>query len=130
MSTSEYLRAMWIGYSITMMIETLVLVALLSRRHSLRVRVFAGVWLTLCTYPVVWLVLPPLFSADQYRWYLLIAETFAPLAEVILFWLAFSSPLLPDPSATRRDSFVIVAANLSSFGLGEVLRSFELLAVG
>ena len=129
MPTNDYLWAMLIGYLITIMIETVVLVALLSRRHSLRVRFIAGVWLTLCTYPVVWLVLPPLFSADQYGWYLLVAETFAPFAEVILFWLAFCRRWPPDPSATRRDALVIVAANLGSFGLGEALRSFGLLAV-
>lgn len=129
MPTSEYLRAMLIGYVITVAIETPVLVALLSRRHSMRTRLIAGVWLTLCTYPVVWLVLPPLFSADQYGWYLLVAETFAPLAEAMLFWLAFSSRWPPDPSATRRDALTIIAANLCSFGLGEALRSFGLLAL-
>ena len=129
MSTSDYLRAMLIGYAITITIETSVLMVLLSRRHSIRVRLFAGVWLTLCTYPVVWLVLPPLFSADQRGWYLLVAETFAPLAEVILFWLAFSRQLPSDSNATRRDTLVIVVANLCSFGLGELLRSFQLLAV-
>lgn len=128
MPTSEYLRAMLIGYVITISIETLVLVAWLSRRHSLRVRLFAGVWLTLCTYPVVWLVLPPLFYADQRSWYLLVAETFAPLAEVILFCLAFSGRLPLDPIATRRDALTIVVANLCSFGLGEALRAFKLLA--
>ena len=129
MPTSEYLRAMLIGYVITIAIETVVLVALLSRRHSMRVRLFAGVWLTLCTYPVVWLVLPPLFTPESRSWYLLIAETFAPLAEVIVFWLALSRQLPSDPNATRRDTLVIVVANLCSFGLGELLRSFQLLVV-
>ncbi len=128
MPTSEYLRAMLIGYVITITIETSVLMVLLSRRHSLRVRLLAGVWLTLCTYPVVWLVLPPLFTPALRSWYLLTAETFAPLAEVILFCLAFSRRWPPDPSATRRDSLAIVVANLCSFGLGELLRSFKLLA--
>ena len=122
MSTSEYLRAMLIGYVITIAIETLVLVVLLSRRHSMGGRIFAGVWLTLCTYPVVWLVLPPLFAPDQRSWYLLVAETFAPLAEVMLYWLAFNRWLPRDPLATGRDTLAIVAANLCSFGLGELLR--------
>jgi hypothetical protein len=43
------------------------------------VRLFAGAWLTACTYPVVWLVLPPLF--EERSLYLLAAETFAPVAE-------------------------------------------------
>ena len=130
MPTSEYLGAMLIGYVITITIETSVLMVLLSRRHSLRVRLFAGVWLTLCTYPVVWLVLPPFFGDDQRGWYLLVAETFAPLAEVMLFWLAFSRRLPHEPVATWRDALVIVVANLCSFGLGELLRSFKLLATG
>lgn len=129
MPTSEYLRAMLIGYVITIAIETSVLMVLLSRRHSIRVRLFAGVWLTLCTYPVVWLVLPPLFAPDQRGWYLLVAETFAPLAEVMLFWLAFNRWLPRDPLATGRDTLAIVVANLCSFGLGELLRSFKLLAI-
>ncbi len=123
MLTWDYIGSMLVCGILTIMIETLVLAAGLSRRHPLRVRVFAGVWLTLCTYPVVWLVLPPLFSGDQRGWYLLVAETFAPLAEVILFWLAFSRRLPPDPSATWRDALAIVVANLFSFGLGELLWS-------
>jgi uncharacterized membrane-anchored protein len=128
MLTSDFLRAMLIGYMITIVIETLVLVVLLSRRHSMRVRVFAGVWLTLCTYPVVWLVLPPFFLDDQRGLYLLVAETFAPLAEVCLFWLAFSRRLPHEPVATWPDALAIVVANLCSFGLGEALRAFQLLA--
>ncbi len=117
----EYLRLMLVGYLVTIAIETPVLVALLSRRHSVRVRVFAGVWLTACTYPVVWLVLPPLFDAEQ-RWlYLLVAETFAPAAECAIFWYAFVRVLPPDRRATLRDLAVVTLANLCSFGLGEVL---------
>ena len=129
MPSIEYLRAMLIGYMITITIETSVLMVLLSCRHSIRVRLFAGVWLTLCTYPVVWLVLPPLFDADQRSWYLLVAETFAPLAEVCFFWLAFSRWLPRDTFATGGDSLAIVVANLCSFGLGELLRAFELLGI-
>jgi hypothetical protein len=112
---------MLVGYLLTVAVEALVLAALLSRRHSLRVRFFAGVWLTACTYPVVWLVLPPLFD-DQPRWlYLLAAETFAPAAECAIFWFAFVRPLSPDRRATARDLVAIVLANLCSFGVGEVL---------
>jgi hypothetical protein len=142
MPAPEYLQMMLIGYLITIAIETAVLVALLSRRHPMRVRVFAGVWLTACTYPVVWLVLPPLFEAEE-RWlYLLAAETFAPVAECAIFWLAFLRPLalreriasvdevweLPQqpPAGNRapaRDFAVITLANLCSFGFGEVLNA-------
>ncbi len=119
MPAPEYLRLMLVGYLITIAVETAVLVVLLSRRHSLRVRVFAGVWLTACTYPVVWLVLPPLFED---RWlYLLVAETFAPVAECAIFGLAFVRPLAPDRRATARDLAAVTLANLCSFGLGEAL---------
>ncbi len=138
MPAPEYLRLMLVGYLITIAVETAVLVALLARRHSIRVRVFAGVWVTACTYPVVWLVLPPLFHADQ-RWlYLLVAETFAPVAECAIFWLAFVRPHTlrkqpvtndaeevweppPGNRETLRDFATITLANLCSFGLGEVL---------
>jgi len=121
MPTADYLRAMLAGYLMTIAVETAVLVALLSRRHPVRVRLFAGVWLSSCTYPVVWLVLPPLFSD---RWlYLLVAETFAPAAECALFWFAFVRGRPPDRRATLRDLAVIVLANLCSFGLGEVIHA-------
>ncbi len=140
MPAAEYLQLMLVGYLITVAVETAVLVALLSRRHSVRVRLFAGVWLTACTYPVVWLVLPPLFDE---RWlYLLVAETFAPVAECAIFWLAFvrNRPeevradadewLPPRVSArdwsTARDFAAITLANLCSFGLGEALTAWRL----
>ena len=129
--SSTYLLSMLVGYVLTVAVETAVLLALLSRRHPVRVRVFAGVWLTACTYPVVWLVLPPLFDE---RWqYLLVAEVFAPVAECALFWFAFVRRLPPDRRATLRDFAAIVLANLASFGMGEVahhFRAFERLAGG
>jgi hypothetical protein len=129
MVLSEYLRAMLLGYAITITVETIVLLLLLSRRHSVRVRVFAGVWLTACTYPVVWFVLPPLFSAEQ-RWlYLLVAEIFAPVAECVIFWFAFIRPLPPERRATLRDWLAITVANLASFGIGEVVAIEKLLAI-
>lgn len=116
---ADYLLLMLAGYLVTIAVETAVLAALLSRRHALRVRLFAGAWLTACTYPVVWLVLPPLFAE---RWlYLLVAETFAPAAECAIFWLAFVRPLAPDRRATARELATITLANLCSFGVGEVL---------
>jgi hypothetical protein len=118
---AAYLSLMLAGYAVTVAVETAVLLALLSRRHPVRVRVFAGVWLSACTYPVVWLVLPPLFA--ERGPYLLVAETFAPAAECALFWLAFARRLPPDRRATARDLAAVVAANLASFGVGEVLHA-------
>jgi hypothetical protein len=116
---ADYLLMMLVGFAVTVAVETAVLLALLSRRHPVRVRLFVGVWLTACTYPVVWLVLPQMLSE---RWlYVLAAETFAPAAECLLFWLAFARRLPPDRRATARDLLAITLANLCSFGLGEVL---------
>ena len=54
---------------------------------------FAGVWLTACTYPVVVLVLPLALDMDSHEaLYLGVAETFAPVAECALFWMAFGDP--------------------------------------
>jgi hypothetical protein len=118
MPSSEYLLAMLLGYLMTIAIETAVLIALLSRRHPMRVRIFAGIWLSACTYPVVWLVLPELLEE---RWlYLFVAETFAPVAECALFWFAFIRPMEPNRKATLRDLAVITLANLCSFAYGEV----------
>jgi hypothetical protein len=133
--SSAYLKMMLVGYLLTITVETAVLVALLSRRHPVRMRLFAGVWLTACTYPVVWVVLPPLFDPQTQRWlYLLVAETFAPVAECALFWFAFVRRLpRRDRRATLRDFAAIVLANLASFGLGEVInhyRGFEWLMGG
>ena len=123
MSTSAYLLAMLVGFLLTIAIETTVLLALLSRRHGIRVRLFAGVWLSACTYPIVWLVFPQMF-AD--RWlYLLVAETFAPVAECVLFWAAFIRGLSPDRRATTRDMAAIVVANLCSFAVGEIIHAYD-----
>jgi hypothetical protein len=115
----EYLRDMLIGYLLTIAVETVVLLLLLSPRHSIGVKLFAGVWLSACTYPVVWLVLPEMFSE---RWsYLLIAETFAPVAECILFWWAFVRRLPANRWLLVRDMAAITLANLSSFAIGELI---------
>lgn len=131
MPDAHYLLWMLVGYLLTIAIETTVLVTFLSLRHPLRVCLFAGAWLTACTYPVVWLVLPPLFPDPTERWLLLlVAETFAPVAECALFWFAFIRRLPPDAAATRRDFIAIVLANLCSFGAGEVIHAmngFDLL---
>lgn len=103
------------GYLLTAAVETAVLLVGLSARHPVRVRLFAGAWLSACTIPVVWLVLPPLF--DDRRVYLLVAEAFAPLAEGLLFWWAFIRPGRP----AVRDLLAVVAANLLSFAAGEVV---------
>lgn len=115
-----------LGYLFTIAIETPVLVIGLSKGLSFRERFFAGLWLTACTYPVVVLVMPVIFADSRRSLYLLVAETFAPVAECALFWLAFRGK--PDSSRATtllRNFAVIVLANLLSFAGGELLNYFR-----
>src|ERR1044071_1290522 len=89
MNPEDLWRFLLVGYLLTVAVETPVLVLFLSKRHALKRRLFAGLWLTACTYPVVVLVLPPLFADSSRALYLAVAETFAPAAECLLFYLAF-----------------------------------------
>jgi hypothetical protein len=123
MSPSELWRFLPLGYLLTILIETPILVVGLSRRHPLKRKLFAGVWLTGCTYPVVVLVLPLLFAPDHRVAYLLVAETFAPVAECALFWLAFGKLETVGTRSMWRDFIAIIVANLASFGIGEVINA-------
>ena len=114
MSPLELWRFLPLGYLFTIAIETPVLFFGLSHHHSKRQRIAAGIWLTACTYPIVTLVLPLLFENYSRAAYLVVAETFAPVVECILFWLAFGK------RTTWRDLGVIVLANLASFVAGEI----------
>jgi hypothetical protein len=124
MSPSELWHFLTIGYPFSILIETPVLLIGLSQRHSLKRRLFAGVWLTACTYPIVVLVLPMLFVARSRALYLVVAETFAPVAECILFWLAFGSQEEVGKASMWRDFIAIIVANLASFLGGEVLNAY------
>jgi hypothetical protein len=112
-----------LGYLLTIAIEAPVLILGLSKRFSFRECFFAGVWLTACTYPVVVLVLPTLFASSSRSLYLVVAETFAPLAECALFWLVFREKLGSGPGAKLRSFAVITLANLLSFAAGELLNA-------
>lgn len=102
-----------LGYAASILIETPILLIGLASRHSLGARLFAGAWLTACSYPIVILVLPPLF--EDRRAYLVVAETFAPLAECVLFVIAFGG------RTWKSDCVVVTLANLASFLIGEWL---------
>lgn len=115
MSPSELWRFLPLGYLFTIAIEIPILFFGLSTHHSKLRRVGAGVWLTACTYPIVTLVLPLVFWNQPRAVFLLVAETFAPVAECLLFWLAFGR------EARWRDFAAIVIANIASFLLGEVV---------
>ena len=121
MSPLELWRFLPLGYLLTIAIETPILFFALSRRHSKRHRLLAGVWLTACTYPIVTLVLPLLLVNYSRVVFLAVAETFAPVAECILFWLAFGSAAELGKPSMWRDFAAIVAANLASFLAGEIM---------
>ena len=122
MGTEDLWRFFPLGYLFTVAVETPVLVLLLSSHHTLRRRLFAGLWLTACTYPVVVLVLPTLFAGTSRALYLAVAETFAPAAECLLFRLAFGGK--ESGGATWRDYAAIIVANLLSFLAGEALNAY------
>ena len=125
MSTADLWRFLPLGYLFTVAFETPVLFFGLSPRHPPRRRLFSGVWLTACTYPVVVLVLPPLFADSSRAAYLAVAEIFAPAAECALFWLAFGGEGGGGPRPSRRDFAAITAANLLSFLAGEAAGSYD-----
>lgn len=129
-TVSSGVTSLWtfllIGYVVTVAIETPILIVGLSKKLSLKSRFLSGLWLTGCTYPIVVVVLPVvmMFMQRTPRWqYLIVAEIFAPLAECLLFWIAFRHRGLMGKDWAR--CFVaIVVANLVSFGLGEVINSY------
>jgi hypothetical protein len=121
-SAAELWAFLPLGYLVTVLIEAPVLAIGLSPSHSWPRKLFAGVWLTACTYPVVILVLPLVIAGETNRfWYLMTAETFAPLAECLLFAAAFHFGREQSWNSRLRDYAAITLANLASFGLGELI---------
>ena len=123
-SVSELWYFLPFGYLATILIEAPILLLGLPRIVTPAQRLRCGIWLTACTYPIVVLVLPAVFLEHSRFVYLAVAETFAPAAECLLFWLAFRST--PGFAAREwiRSFIVITLANLASFGFGEVMHSF------
>lgn len=113
------------GYLLTIAIETPVLLAGLSPKVSLRQKLWCGVWLTACTYPIVVLVLPALMQDVSRNLYLFVAEIFAPVGECFFFWLAFRDKNLLESRDWLRCFIAIIIANLASFGIGEIFNYFE-----
>ena len=113
------------GYLLTILIETPILVVGLPAKLAIKRKLICGVWLTACTYPIVVLVLPAAFFGAP-RWqYLAVAETFAPAAECLLFWLAFRQNAEFTGADWVRSVAAIFVANLASFGIGEVLNHYR-----
>ena len=125
MSPIELWHFLPLGYLLSILIETPVLLVGLSAQHPMRRRLLAGIWLTACTYPIVTLVLPLVFVKSSRAVYLIVAETFAPVAECVLFWLAFGNEAEVGKASMWRDFAAIVIANLASFGGGEVLNFYH-----
>ncbi len=116
-SSGELWRFILPGFALTIFIETVVIVIGLSKSHSIKRRLWCGVWLTACTYPVVVLVLPLLMRGTTYASYLIVAETFAPAAECALFAMLYHDSEMRWQDRVR-DLAAIVIANLLSFGIG------------
>jgi hypothetical protein len=121
------IAALWrffpLGYAASVAFEGPVLWFGLSPSHSPGRRLFAACWLTAATYPIVALLLPVVIEPRLGRFaYIVIAELFAPLAECLLFALAFPAPLAtaagPANQSPVRDMMAIVLANLVSFVIG------------
>ncbi len=125
MSPSDLWRFLPLGYLLTIAIETPILLAGLSSRHPKSRRALAGVWLTACTYPIVTLVLPLLLANQSRALFLLVAETFAPAMECLLFWLAFGVRSELGRRSMWQDFAAIVIANLASFLVGELLNAWR-----
>ena len=123
------LRDLWtflpIGYLFTIAIETPVLLIGLSSKVSFKQKLWCGGWLTACTYPIVVLVLPAIFLGQSRALYLTVAETFAPVGECLLFWLAFRAKGILQTADWLRCFIAIIVANLASFAAGEVLNSYD-----
>jgi hypothetical protein len=124
MSPTELWHFFPLGYLFSILIETPVLLIGLSHRHPIKRRLFAGIWLTACTYPIVVLVLPLALASVSRSKYLVVAEVFAPVAECLLFWLAYGESDQVGKPSMWRDFGVIVIANLASFLGGEVLNAY------
>ncbi len=113
-----------LGYIVTILIETPILVLGLPRKLTVKQKLLCGIWLTACTYPIVVLVLPSIFFGAP-RWeYLAVAETFAPVGECFIFWLAFRTRELLHTRDWIRSFVIIVIANIGSFSVGEILNYF------
>jgi hypothetical protein len=124
-SPSELWRFLPLGYLLTIAIETPILLIGLSSRHPKSRRLLAGIWLTACTYPIVTLVLPLVLANHSRATFLAVAETFAPVMECLLFWLAFGTRAELGRRTMWRDFATIVIANLASFLIGELLNAWN-----
>ena len=109
------------GYGLGIAVEAPILLVFLSRRHTWKQRLFAGVWLTACSYPIVYMAMPAIPLISQSRGlYGVVAETFAAASECAIFWWAFDRRV-SGRREIARNCLVIIAANVASFLAGEAV---------
>ena len=107
------------GYCLTVLIEIPILIVGLPRKYTISETIINGLLLTAITYPVVVMVLPAIFTGmgiENRVLFLAVAESFAPITEVLFFRYLMDRPLA---ERFDREAAVIVIANLASFLLGE-----------
>lgn len=115
-----------VGYVATISVELPVLYFGLTGRHSTSDRFMFAFMLTAFTYPIVILVMPMLLNPFGRLAYVVIAEVFAPLAEVALFRFVDDRKII---SRLDRDAVFIVVANMLSFLLGQAFLSEWILEI-
>lgn len=107
------------GYTLGVLVETPVLLLALSPPHSWRRRVFAGLWLTACTYPLLLVVLPVFIDPrTAWRTYILVGEVGVTAIESVLFYLAFNQGAGHPHRWIARDVAAVVLANVASYLAG------------
>jgi len=115
-----------VGYLTTVLIEACVLVPGLAGSVPIRERLLFSALLTAFTYPFVVIVFPLWLNSHGRLVTLIVAETFAPMAEVFLLRFAINQPLR---SRLDRNAVAVITANVVSFGVGELFLSEQLLAL-
>lgn len=112
------------GYLLTISIETPVLVFGLGNRYTLKEKLFAGAFLTGCSYPFVAIVFPMIWNPyNDYSTYVTISEIFAPVSECIIFALLFQRRKLMSSRLRAQELAVVIAANLVSYLSGELMKA-------
>jgi hypothetical protein len=108
----------FVAFVVTLVVEAPVVVALVRRTEPDLLRLgIVVVFANLVTHLAVWYVITQLLLVGTWQ-YLLVAETWAVLAETIIYWAAVRG------LALSRALAVAVVANVASFTVGRVL--FEL----
>jgi hypothetical protein len=123
-----FIRMVIPGYLLSVLLETPVLLLGLSKNYSFKEKIFAGFWLTAVSYPFVTMIFPFIFDPTTNRTvYLWVAESFAPLSECVCFWVLLGDKSRFMKASMWQDFLAITLANLTSFGIGELLYAIGVL---